>query len=97
MTLTIQIENETIQIKRGTSGRTGKPYEMREQRAIVHGVGRFPVETTLTLPDGIDGYKTGHYEVTTPLVVGRYGFDVSRDLGLVPVQAKAGVAPAKAA
>lgn len=97
MTLTIQFEEDRIQIKKGTSNRTGKPYEMREQRAIVHGAGRFPIETSITLPDGVDGYAIGHYEITTPLVVGRFGFDVARDLGLVLIQpAKAGVA-AKAA
>lgn len=95
MTITIQIEEERVQIKKGTSNRTGKPYEMREQRAIVHGAGRFPVETTITLPDGVDGYAAGHYEITTPLVVGRYGFDVARDLGLVLIQpAKAGATKA---
>jgi hypothetical protein len=86
MTITVQIESEVVRVKKGVSGRTGKPWEMREQTAIAHGVGRFPVETTITLPDGVDGYKVGHYELSTPLVVGRYGFEVSRDLGLVPVK-----------
>jgi hypothetical protein len=84
--ITIQFESEVINVKRGTSSRTGKPYEMREQPAIVHGLGRFPSETLITLPDGVDGYKAGHYEVTTPLVLGRYGFDVARDLGLVAIK-----------
>lgn len=87
--ITVQIENENVKVKKGISGRTGKPYELREQSVIVHGVGRFPLETSITLPDGVDGYKAGHYEVTTPLTVGRFGFDVSRDLGLVPVKQKA--------
>lgn len=93
MTITIQIENEVVRVKKGVSGRTGKPYEMREQSAIVHGVSRFPLETVLTLPDDVDGYKAGHYEITTPLTVGRFGFDVSRNLGLVPAKPQ----PAKAA
>ncbi len=83
--ITIQIDNETVTVKEGISKRTGKPYTLREQEAIVHGAGRFPVETMLTLPDAVKGYKVGHYDITTPLVVGRYGFDVSRDLGLMPV------------
>lgn len=86
--ITIQIDNETVLLKKGISGRTGKPYEIREQAVIVHGLSRFPVETRINVPDAIDGYKVGHYEVTTPLVLGRYGFDVARDLGLVPVPAK---------
>lgn len=78
----IVVETEVVKVKSGTSQRTGKPYEIREQEVIVHGVGRFPVITKLSLPDGNDGYKAGTYEVTTPFNVGRYGLEVSRDLGL---------------
>lgn len=86
MSLTIQVENESVSVKRGKSGRTGKDYEIREQKVIAHGVGRFPVETKLALPDDVEAYKIGHYEVTSPLTIGRYGFDVSRDLGLVAIK-----------
>lgn len=89
MSLTIQVENESVSVKRGKSGRTGKDYEIREQKVIVHGIGRFPVETRIALPDDVEAYKLGHYEVTTPLTIGRFGFDVSRDLGLVLVKAPA--------
>ncbi|MDF3983284.1 single-stranded DNA-binding protein [Luteibacter sp. PPL554] len=82
----IVVENEVVKVKSGTSQRTGKAYEIREQEVIVHGVGRFPVVTKLSLPDGIDGYKAGTYDVTTPLTVGRYGLEASRDLGLVAVK-----------
>lgn len=90
--ITIQVENETVKVKKGISGRTGKPYEIREQAVIVHGISRFPLETTLGVPDDLDGYKAGHYEVTQPFTVGRFGFEVSRDLGLTLIKQ-----PAKAA
>lgn len=90
--LRIQIENENVKVKKGISGRTGKPYEIREQEVVVHGLGRFPQQLTVSLPDDVERYRVGLYEVTTPFVVGRYGFDVSRDLGLVAVKAEQGKA-----
>jgi len=84
----IVVENEVVKVRKGISQRTNKPYELREQEVVVHGVGRFPVITKLTLPEGVEGYKAGTYEVTTPFTVGRYGLEVSRDLGLSPVRAK---------
>ncbi|SKB73777.1 single-stranded DNA-binding protein [Luteibacter sp. 22Crub2.1] len=84
----IVVESEIVKVRKGTSQRTGKPYELREQEVVVHGVGRFPVITKLTLPEGNEGYKAGTYEVTTPFNVGRYGLEVSRDLGLVPARLK---------
>ena len=84
--LTINIESEVINVKKGVSQRTGKAYEIREQKAVVYGVGRFPLETTIQVPDNVEGYKAGSYEVTTPLTVGRFGLDVARDLGLVPIK-----------
>jgi len=80
--ITLTIENPVIFKKSGTSSRTGKPYIIRELTAVVNGCGRFPQETKISLPDDVEGYEAGVYEVTTPLAVGRFGFDVSRDLGL---------------
>lgn len=87
--VTIQFDDEKVWEKKGISGRTQKPYVIREQTCIVHGISRFPVESRVNLPDGRDCYKIGHYEVTTPFVLGRFGFEVARDLGLVPVKAAA--------
>ena len=78
----VSIENPTVLKKSGTSARTGKAYEIREQQVVVNGVGRFPLETKIQVPDGVDGYEPGLYEVTQPLTVGRFGFEVPRDLGL---------------
>jgi len=82
----IVIESKTVSVRNGISGKTGKPYTMREQEAVIHGVGRFPVITKLTLPDGVEGYEPGTYDATTPFNVGRYGLEISRDLGLVAVK-----------
>jgi hypothetical protein len=87
--LSIKIENEVVTVKKGVSAKNGKPYEIREQSCIVYGVGRFPLETRIALPDNIDGYKAGDYEVTSALTVGRFGLEVSRDLGLVAIKAAA--------
>jgi hypothetical protein len=82
----ITIEAKSVSVRNGVSKKTGNAYTLREQEAIIHGVGRFPVITKLTLPDGVDGYEPGTYEATTPFNIGRYGLEVSRDLGLVLVK-----------
>ncbi|WP_369929347.1 single-stranded DNA-binding protein [Xanthomonas sp. NCPPB 2632] len=88
MSLQIQIENENVKVREGMS-KQNKPYKMREQDCVVYGIGRFPIQMKLTLPDGIEGYKVGLYDVTTPLNAGRYGLEAARDLGLVPAAKKA--------
>jgi hypothetical protein len=88
----ITIEAKNVSVRNGVSKKTGNAYTLREQEAIIHGVGRFPVITKLTLPDGIDGYEPGTYEATTPFNIGRYGLEVSRDLGLVLAKPAAKVA-----
>lgn len=89
--ITIEIEKEIVKVRKGISSKSGKPFEMREQACVVHGCGRFPIETTLTLPDGVDGYSVGRYELLSPFSVGRYGLEVARDLGLVPAARPAAV------
>lgn len=86
MALQIVIEQKNVNVRKGISKKTGNEYTMREQEAVIHGVGRFPVITKLTLPDGVEGYEPGTYEATTPFNVGRYGLEVARDLGLVAVK-----------
>lgn len=81
--LTIVFENNQIDEKKGVSAKSGKPYSIREQKCVVHGAGRFPHETRIALPDDVQPYAPGVYEVTSPLSVGRFGFEVSRNLGLV--------------
>lgn len=80
--LTLTFESNEIQVKSGRSAKSGKDYYIREQRCVVNGCGRFPQETRIALPDGVEPYVAGVYEVTQPLTVGRFGFEVPRDLGL---------------
>jgi len=86
MSITITIENAQVEVRSCTSGKTGKPYSIKEQRCIVHGAARFPLETRITLSDDHPGYAVGTYEVTTPFTVGRFGLQVARDLGLVLIK-----------
>lgn len=87
--LTVTFESEQIEEKNGVSAKSGKPYSIREQKCVVNGAGRFPQETRIALPDGVPPYQAGMYEVTQPLSVGRFGFEVSRDLGLKLIKAQA--------
>jgi hypothetical protein len=80
--ITLTFESSAVKVKSGKSARTGKDYAIREQLCVAHGVERFPVETRIPLPDDVQPYEPGVYEVTTPLAIGRFGFDVRRDLGL---------------
>lgn len=89
MSVTIHIENAKVDVRSGVSSRTGKQYSIKEQACIVHGCGRFPQETKLTLPEDHAGYPVGVYEVTTPFMVGRFGLQVARDLGLTLVKSAA--------
>ncbi len=86
--ITITIENNQVFVKSGTSAKSGKAYSIREQECVVNGCGRFPQATRVLLPDGVEGYAAGVYEVTQPLVVGRFGFEVPRDLGLQLIKAQ---------
>ena len=90
--ITLTFENGEVSEKKGVSAKSGKPYSIREQKCVVNGAGRFPQETRIALPDGVESYPAGMYEVTTPLNVGRFGFEVSRDLGLKLVKPQQKVA-----
>lgn len=72
---------ELIRTKEGT-GKNGKPYKITEQRCAVLGVGRYPVETWIKVPDGAQPYGVGIYDVNDLVTVGRYGFEISRDFFL---------------
>lgn len=84
----IEIKSGEVKTKAGKSARTGRDYSIREQVGYLHGVGAYPVECRLNVPDDSTGYAPGVYEVTKPLAVGEYGrLIVPRDLGLQPVKA----------
>ncbi|URL60172.1 hypothetical protein IM816_08885 [Luteibacter flocculans] len=95
MAQTIRIEDTKVETRSGTSARTGKAYSMREQKAYLVGLAKYPVEINLTLPDDVDAYPVGEYVMETPLSVGRFNRpELGRNLGLVPVKSAARVASA---
>lgn len=86
----ISIDSDQVHLKSGTSRKTGKPFEIREQEAWLHVPGvKYPVKCRVSLADRQAAYPPGEYEVTRPLTVGQFDSLVaSRDLGLVPITAQ---------
>lgn len=86
----IEILSADVETKRGTSTKTGKQYEIREQAAALHTSGKKYPEM-IRFPVGRDsqGYPVGMYAVETSLAVGSFErLERARDIGLVPVKAK---------
>lgn len=88
--LTIEIESTELQIKSGTSARTNKPYQIREQTAYVHIPGnKYPQPIKLTLEDDAQPYAPGKYQLgDNSFFVGRFN-DLQMRPRLVPVVAAA--------
>lgn len=83
----IEFQSNEVNVKSGTSSRTGKPYSIREQQGWLHDGGRYPKEIKVNVPDDVAAYAVGFYEVTTPFAVGSYGrLMVNRNLGLTPAK-----------
>lgn len=62
MTLIIKIETTKLNLKSGTSARTGKPYEIREQSALMFKAGEsYPDKIKISLSDGQAAYSPGDY------------------------------------
>ncbi len=62
MTLIIEIESTKLNVKTGVSQRTQKPYEIREQNALMFKEGeRFPDKIKVTIRDGQSAYAPGRY------------------------------------
>lgn len=81
--MNLTIDSTEVHTKSGTSQRTGKPYEIREQGAWLHTGGKFPVACRIPLERDQAPYAPGEYEITTPLSVGRFeALQVNRSLGL---------------
>jgi hypothetical protein len=79
---------ELVRVKEGM-GKNGKPYKISEQRCAALGIGRYPVEMWIRVPDGAVPYKVGVYDVQDLVTVGRYGFEISRDFFLTSASADA--------
>lgn len=90
----IQIENTQLKTRNGVSARTQKPYEIREQRALMFRDGeQYPDKVKITIEDGQSAYAPGWY------LLADSSFQVSRFDGieLRPVLVPAPVKPAASA
>lgn len=79
MQLIIDVNSAKTQTKRGTSAKTGKPYEITTQRGFFHSVDAITGET-LPLPIDLQlgpndfPYEPGRYTIEpTSFVVGQFG------------------------
>ena len=79
--LKVSVETEVVDVKSGTSAKTGKPYQIREQEAWMFGYGRdgqpqkHPQKIKLTLDDEQEkGYPVGQYILDpASIYVDRFG------------------------
>jgi len=87
--LKILVKSAEVFVKSGISGRTQKPYTIREQLAYVDLGKAFPVEIKLSLPDGRpDAYPVGVYELDpSSFFVGRFGELMVKPVLVAPAQA----------
>lgn len=83
--LLIEVESTEVKIKSGTSARTGKPYQIREQTAYVHiPPAKYPQPIKVTLDDNAQPYAPGKYMLDdTSFYVGRFD-DLQMRPRLVP-------------
>lgn len=83
--LVIEIESTELKIKSGTSARTGKPYQIREQTAYVHiPPNKYPQPIKVTLEDDKAPYVPGKYMLDdSSYFVGRFD-DLQMRPRLVP-------------
>lgn len=78
--LKVSVETEVVDVRRGVSAKTGKPYEIREQEAWMFGFGRdgqpqkHPQKIKLTLDDDQKPYGLGGYILDpASIYVDRFG------------------------
>jgi len=83
--LIIEVESTELKIKSGTSARTGKPYQIREQIAYVHiPPNKYPQPIKITLEDDAMAYQPGKYMLDDrSFFVGRFD-DLQMRPRLVP-------------
>lgn len=84
----VEVKSSDVNVKAGTSKRTGKAYSIREQVAYLHVSGEaYPVRCVLALEDLAEPFAPGLYETRDELRVGAFGrLEVSRGLQLVPAK-----------
>jgi len=88
--LVIDVESTEVKMKSGTSARTGKPYQIREQTAYVHiPPNKYPQPIKVTLNDDAKPYPPGKYMLDdTSFFVGRFD-DLQMRPRLIPAPAVA--------
>ncbi len=86
MDIQIEIESSEVVIKSGNSAKTGKPYQIREQKAYVTLPGqKYPQNIKVTLDDNAQPYAPGLYTVgPDSFFVGRFE-DLQMRPRLVPL------------
>ena len=78
--LKIEIQSAEVNVKAGTSARTGKPYSIREQQGYAHTVDRsgkpnpYPARCSFTLGDDQPPYAPGLYQLAPESIyINRFG------------------------
>jgi len=74
MSLVIEIDSNEVKTRSGTSAKTGKDYNIREQTAYAHIPGqRYPQQIKLMLEDNQMPYPVGKYQLDpSSFYVGRF-------------------------
>jgi len=82
----IEILSSEVQTKSGTSTKTGKKYEIREQAAALHDTrNKYPQACRWQLGRDQAPYPVGVYEIDSPYEVGSFErLQASRGVMLVP-------------
>ena len=64
MSLIIEITSQELNVKSGTSNRTGKPYHIREQTAYLHKKGQaYPDKFVISLESDQAPFPPGNYDL----------------------------------
>lgn len=63
MSVVIEITSTHVDVRNGTSQRTGKPYSIYEQQAYMHTGEPYPVRIKINLESGQNAYQPGNYDL----------------------------------
>lgn len=90
----VEVKSSEVASKSGTSARSGKPYQIREQSAYAVFPGKaYPVEIKFSLGDDQAPYEPGLYEIgPDSFFVGNFGQLMIGKLQLEPTTKAANVA-----
>lgn len=73
--LSVEVHSAEVQVKSGTSRRTGNPYSIKEQTGYIRiGDAPYPEKMKLTLGDDEPPYQPGIYELNSDsFFIGNFG------------------------